>query len=313
MSKAKVDKNEFYSRVIQLLEQANKSVHFYSISCCFGFYSFGIKNFEHVLASIRDRVKLKILGKYLDVRVMVKIDPDNSMDVYAAERLASLQERYAHAGENGQKRDIFRELTESSTIQFLIIDDERVLASNIQEEQYNEDLDLVLNVSQPGLEFERDDDKEEFQRLDKLFESAWDVAIPLEQKKPRFSRRRLRSTLESYSGIRPANSEREFQLMLMGYLKGQIHPSIIDAEATLVDTRIDLLVGPKPHAQRSGIEIKFKPTDRDVDGIVGKLRNYRQNVDDLVLVVGAPDFTPQGRRRLAAELKAINVPLIELR
>lgn len=101
--------------------------------------------------------------------------------------------------------------------------------------------------------------------------------------------------------------------MLMGYLKGQIHPSIIDAEATIVDTRIDLLVGAKPHAQRSGIEIKYKPADKDVDGIVGKLRNYRQNVEDLVLVVGLPDFTPRGRSRLVAELNTIDVALIELR
>ncbi|MFA4987510.1 MAG: hypothetical protein WC712_13085 [Candidatus Brocadiia bacterium] len=313
MSKTKVEKNEFYSRVIQLIGQATKSVHFYSISCCFGFYSFGIKNFEHVLTSIRDRVKLKRLGKYLDVRVMVKIDPDNPMDVFAAERLASLQAKYAHTGEDGRRREIFRELTEPSTIQFLVTDGEHVLASNVQEEEYNEELDLVLNVSQPGMEFEKDDDKDEYKRVDTLFESAWNVAIPLEQKKPRLSRGRLRSILQRYSGIRPANTEREFQLMLMGYLKGQIHPSIIDAEATIVDTRIDLLVGPKPHAQRSGIEVKFKTGDSDVNGIIGQLRNYRQNVEDLVLVVGAPEFSPQGRSRLVAELNAIDVALIELR
>jgi len=183
----------------------------------------------------------------------------------------------------------------------------------VQDEQYNDDLDLVLNVSQSAEEFDKDDDSVESQRLSALFERDWAVAIPLEQNKPRFTRRKLRSILESYSGIRPANSEREFQLMLMGYLKREIHPSIIDAEAPIVDTRIDLLVGPKPHAKRSGIEIKFKAADKDVDAIVGKLRNYRQNVEDLVLVVGLPEFTPQGRSRLVAELKTIDVPLIELR
>jgi hypothetical protein len=312
MSKTKVEKKDFYARVIALIGQANKSVHFYSISCCFGFYSFGVKNFETVLKTIEERLKLKRFGKYLDIRVMVKIDPDNPMDVFAAERLAALQAKYSHTGDDSRSRNVFRELTEPSTIQFLLVDGERVLVSNVQDEQYNDDLDLVLNVSQSAEEFDKDEDNAEFHRLSGLFEKDWTVAIPLEQKKPRFTRRKLRSILESYSGIRPANSEREFQLMLMGFLKREIHPSIIDAEAPIVDTRIDLLVGPKPHAKRSGIEIKFKAGDRDVDAIIGKLRNYRLSVEDLVLVVGLPEFTPQGRSRLVAELNAIDVPLIEL-
>jgi hypothetical protein len=135
----------------------------------------------------------------------------------------------------------------------------------------------------------------------------------LEEKKPRFSRRKLRYILETYSGVRPANTERELQLMLAGYLKAKVDPSTIDVEAMTVDTRIDLLVGPKPHSQRSGVEIKFKPADKDIDGIVGKLRNYRPNVGDLVLVVGAPDFTPPGRSRLIAELHQIDVALIEVK
>lgn len=311
MSKSNVAKDEFYNEVVDLIEQARKSVHFYSISCCFGFYSFGVKNFERVLIAIKNRIKLKISGEFLDVRVLIKIDGDNPMDVYAAQRLASLQEKYAHTGDGGKPRKIFGELIENSIIQFLIIDGERVLSSNTQEEQYNEDLDLVLNISQNGVLFDKDDDKDKFSQLSSIFASSWEVAIPLEAKQPRFSRRQLRFILESYTGIRPAKTEREFVLMLLGYLKGQIDPSMIDVEATLVDSRIDLLVGPEPHTERSGVEVKFKPTDNDIDQIVGQLRKYRNKVVDLILVVGAPDFTPKGRARLLKELTEIDVPLIE--
>ena len=317
MKKRTVEKDEFYNELLELMGGATKSICFYSISCCFGFYSFGVRNFERVFNAIRDRVKLKHAGKFLDVRVMVKIDPDNPMDIYAAERLATLQTKFEHTGGEDQPRKIFRELVEDpkepAMIQFLIVDGKRVLSSNVQDEVYNEDLDLVLNVSQPGVRFEKEDDEKEFNRLEKTFESAWGVAIQLESKKPRFSRRRLRYILQNYSGVRPANSERELQLLLTGYLRGQIDPSIIDVEAMMVSTRIDLVVGPRPHQQRSGIEIKFKPRDADIDGIVGKMRNYRNDLVDLVLVVGAPDFSAQGRSRLLSELNKINVPLIDIR
>jgi hypothetical protein len=43
--------------VLRLAAQASWSFRFYPISCCFGFYSDRVKNFEQVLTSIGDRVK----------------------------------------------------------------------------------------------------------------------------------------------------------------------------------------------------------------------------------------------------------------
>lgn len=314
LTKQSVSKTDFYKNVIDLVNQATKSVQFYSISCCWGFYSYGIKNFEQVLSAIRERAKLKVGGKYLDVHVLVKIDADNPMDVFAADRLATVQGKLGKlTGEDGTTRPIFRELIEASTVQFLITDGVRALVSDQQHERFNEDMGLVLNVSEDGLKFDKDDDPAEFQRLLDMFNSGWLSGIDLQEKAPRFTRRQLRFVLEGYTGVQPATDERELQLMLTGYLKGQVHQSIIDFEAMMVDTRIDLLVGPKPHHTRSGIEIKFKPEDRHIDVIVGKLRNYRDNYGDLVLVVGAPQFTPKGKQRLLLELRTLDVPMIEIK
>jgi hypothetical protein len=314
MAKINVDKNDFYKRAMELIADATKSVHFYSVSCCWGFYSFGVKNFEQMLLAILERSKFRIGGKYLDVRVLVKVDADNPMDVFAVERLAAVQGKLGKlTGEGGATRNIFRELTESAAVQFLIVDGERILSSESQQEWFNENLSLVLNVSQPGKLFEQEDDEKEFHRLEKLFEAGWNSGFALVEKAPRFSRRQLRYILESYSGVQPAKTERELQLLITGYLKREIDHSIIDFEAMVVETRIDLLIGPKPNAQRSGVEIKLKPEDKDIDGIVGKLRNYRTNYSDLVLLVGLAEFTPRGRQRLLTELRSIDVPLIEIR
>lgn len=313
MTKVSVDKNDFYKKVIEMVDGAKISVHFYSISCCWGFYSFGVRNFEQVLHAIRERAKFRVMEKYLDIRVLVKVDEDNPMDVFAADRLASVQASLGGlTGQRGITRNIFRELIELSTVQFIIVDGDRVLSSNIQHQQFNEELELVLNVSQPGTEFEKEDDQAEFARLAKTFETGWASGIALEEKTPRLSRLRVRYILQSYRGVVPAKTERELQLMLTGYLKGQIHQSIIDFEAMVVGTRIDLLVGPKPHHERTGIEIKFEPGDGDIDGIVGQLRNYRTTYGDLILVVGAAKYSPKGHSRLVSELKKIDVPLIEL-
>jgi hypothetical protein len=236
------------------------------------------------------------------------------MDVFAVDRLAAVQAKLGNlTGEDGVTRNIFRELTESAAVQFLIVDSERILSSESQQEWFNENLSLVLNVSQHGKLFEQEEDEKEFRRLEKLFEDGWNSGFALVEKTPRFSRRQLRYILESYSGVQPAKTERELQLLITGYLKREIDHSIIDFEAMMVDTRIDLLIGPKPNAQRSGVEIKLKPGDKDIDSIVGKLRNYRTNYSDLVLLVGLAEFTSRGRQRLLTELRSIDVPLIEIR
>lgn len=144
------------------------------------------------------------------------------------------------------------------------------------------------------------------------FAAGWDSGFLLEENKPRLPRRQIRHILESYSDVRPARHERELQLLLTGYLKAQVHNAIIDFEAMMVDSRIDLLIGPKPHHERTGVEIKFRPNDGDINRIVGQMRKYRTNHADLFLVVGSAEFSSSGRHQLVSELREINVHLIDV-
>lgn len=168
MTIATVKKEEFYPQLITMMNEARRSVHFYSISCCFGFYSYGLKNFKNIYSAIEDRLKKRFDGRYLDVRVIVKIDPDNPMDIYASGRLASLEGRFSNTADSESTREVFRELVggpgEVEMIQFAIVDGERILVSGKQEEEYNEDLDLVLNISQAGSIFDADDDEKSLDR-----------------------------------------------------------------------------------------------------------------------------------------------------
>lgn len=316
MAKQPVEKESFYLELVNMMDQARQSMHFYTISCCFGFYSKGLSNFERVLLAIRDGLRRIVTGRYLDVRVLVKIDHDNPVDTYAAERLAQLESRYRHTGDIDADRNVFRELgrelKQFKPLQFLIIDGHDILLSAIQEEVYNEDLDLVLNKSQRGVRFERDDDVQEFQEHESIFTETWDKCSPLDVEVKYVSRRKLRYFLERYRGTHRAKNERDLHLLLTGYLQGLFDPSIVDLETAVGGTRIDLLVGRRPQHRRHGIEVKFQPDNKAIHEIVGQIRDYRKEYEDLVLIVGQPKYTTQRRQDLISELNEIDVGLIEL-
>ena len=316
MSKRPIEKSEFYTELIGLMEQARQTVHLYTISCCFGFYSQGLANFERVLLSIKERLSKIHSGRYLDVRILVKVDHDNPIDTYAAERLAQLEHRFIHTGDSNSDRNTFKELgIESSgveAVQFLIVDNRHILVSEVQEETYNEELDLVLNKSQRGLVFEKDDDPFVFQKYETLFENKWNESSRLNVEVRHVSRRKLKYYLEKYRGAHRAKNERDLQLLLTGYLQGLFDPSIVDFESAAGGTRIDLLVGVRPHHSRHGIEVKFQPDNKSTHEIIGQLRDYRKEYENLILVIGQPKYSPQKRRDLLSELNLIDVGLIEL-
>lgn len=312
MTKRIIEQEEFYPELIELMGTARKSIALYTISCCFGFYSHGLKNFENVYLAIRDCLSKIISRHYLDVKVLVKVDYDNPIDIFAAERLAQLESRYSHTGKVDSERNVFRELgAEATTVQFLVVDDGTMLISEIQEEFYNEELDLVLNKSQKGIIIAEDDDVKTFANYQKLFSKTWNASSFLDVEVSHVSRRKLKFILEKYEGARYINSERELQLILAGYLQGNFDQSIVDLELPLGGTRIDLVVGPRPHNKRHGIELKYHPTNKNVDEIVGQIRNYRKEYEHVVLIVYQPKYTAQRRRDLSNELKQIDVALIE--
>jgi len=312
MAKAQIDKGKFYERVMSAMAGAKKSVHFYSISCCFGFYSLGVSNFEKMLNALADRLAPRIGGRYLDVRVIVKVDDYNLIDLYAGQCLRALEKDYEATGESGP-REVFRVMPpRNEMVQFLIVDDNVVISSGVQEEEFNRTLNLVLNKVEGAIEFRESDDTAEFVRLRKLFDEAWPSASPLDVNVPQISPVRLRFVLEQFKKVARAKDEREFQLMLDGYLQGEFDASVIDFESAAGRSRIDLVAGKRPQHEKIGIEVKLRATDADIHGIVGQMRNYKKEYAHVFLVVGQPRYSPQRRLDLLAELKESGSILVEL-
>lgn len=308
----KIEQFQFYSNLIDLIAHAEKSVHLYSVSCCFGFYTHGLSNFEQVYQSIKRALSKCPSDRYLDVRVLVKVDRDNPIDMYAAERLLDLQKRYVRLpGISG--RNVFRELPKRCrAIQFAIVDGCEFLGSEIQEESFNEDLDLLLNTSAPGKRFTSEDNEKEFTKFTHLFETQWSKCARLSVPTSQISIRRLKYYLNRFIRFQNIKTEREFQLVLLGYLQGQYDPSLIDIEVSKGATRIDLLIGQRPQNERIGIEVKFGMEDGAIQRTIGQIREYRTEYAEVILVCGNPRYSKQRRRFLVDELSEINVSLVEV-
>ena len=314
MTKIHIEKENLYSEIIKLIELSRKSVHFYSISCCFGFYSQGLSTFDNVLVAIRHALRRKVGNQWIDVRVLVKVDYDNPIDVYAAERFVQLEKRFGCPPGLPVERSVFRELEQNApTLQFLVVDDKYLIVTAFQDEILDENLGLVLNRIQNGVWFEKDDDPGQFQRYLTEFADTWKGSRQLDIDTKPVSRRMMKFYLQKWRGMHEAKNERELNLLLTGYLQGIFDPSMVDTEPTVGDTRIDLLVGIRPQYKRYGIELKLQPDDKYVDGIVGQLRKYREEYEGgMELLVIQPRYTPQKRRYLIGQLNEIEVGLIEL-
>ncbi|TRD15225.1 hypothetical protein [Palleronia caenipelagi] len=271
-----------------------------------------MNNFENIYKSIRRALSKRPRNHYLDVRVLVKVDRDNPIDIYAAERLLDLQKRFFQTpGIND--RIIFRELPRNcDPVQFAIVDGSEYIGSNIQEEYFNEELDLILNTAAPGKNFVCGELEEEFRKSERLFDSHWRKCPKLKVPTSQISARRLKYFLSRFTRLKNIKNEREFQLVLLGYLQGQYDPSLIDIEVTTGATRIDLLIGQRPHNERIGIEVKFGMKDCDIHRTVGQMRDYYSEYEELLLVSGDPCYSGQRRIDLANELSEIGVSLIEV-
>lgn len=317
MSQRQIEKQAFYPTLIETISSAESSVLLYSVSCCFGFYSFGLRCFEEVLTVLKDRLGARPNRRYLDVRAVLKIDSRNEIDMYAIGRLARLERLFEDTGDSDRRREVFREVLILSDdveklVQFVLVDGKTALISESQDEQYVADLDLVLNKAQNGVLFDSKEDPAQFSNLQKAFEDAWVNGRRLDVTVPQLSMRRLLHVLKSYRIGSNIGSERDFQLILTGFVQGEFHPAIVDMEAVVVESRVDLLVGPHPHHERVGIEVKWLPKDQDIDRIVGQIRKYRRSIKELVLVAGRPQFSPQQQLRLKQELSECNVEYVEI-
>jgi hypothetical protein len=307
MTKMIIDKGNFYSQSIKLIEESKKSVRFYSISCCFGFYSEGLETYGKVLLAIRHA-----LGRVVDINVLTKVDHDNPIDVYAARRFAEIE--IALSGDAQQDGRIFRELnSDAEQIQFIIVDDRSILLTSFQKENIDENLHLVLNKVEGGVLFESSDDPMQFRRYSSLFADAWSKSPPLQVDVRPVSRTMLRSFLLRWTAMPDTRNEQELVQLLMGYLQDLFSPRNVTIRPAATGNRIEILVRNRRRYERYGIEIKIKPDGAYADEIVKRLADSQEEYDGgFELLVVRPGYTSDKRTSLREQLGKIDVGLIEL-
>ncbi len=308
MTKVFIEKKNIYAEIIQLIEQSQRSVRFYSISCCFGFYSEGLVTYEKVLLAIKNALLRKV-----DVKILAKVDYNNLIDVYAARCFAVIEMK--ETGLIHQDGLIFRELgIGAEKRQFLVADQQRILRTSFQEDVPNETLDLVLNPVEGGTLYGVSDDPNEFNKDLADFKKIWENSPPLQVEAKPVSRNIVRLFLRRWTAIPETKNEYELGQLLTGYLHGMFSRPYITVKMSESADRIEILVRNQRRHERYGVEFKLKPDNEYADEIVGKLADSQEQYDGgFELVIVHPKYTPEKGRQLRERLSKIDIGLIELK
>lgn len=309
MTKISIEKKYVYPEIIRLIAASQKSVYFYSISCCFGFYSEGLETYKKVLLAIQNA-----LGRKIDVKILAKVDYDNLIDVYAARRFAEVEIGFTQRIH--QDGVIFRELgIDAEKRQFLIVDRQRILLTNFQEKDVpDETLDLVLNPVDDGTVYEARDDSVEFNKFLADFLEIWENSPPLQVDAKPVSRNMVRSRLRRWTAIPDMKNELELGQLLTGYLGANFSRLNVTVGKSVNANRIEILVRNRRRHERYGIELKLNPDDEYVTQILKKLTDSQEEYDGgFELLVVHPKYTPEKRKLLREQLSKIDIGLIELK
>jgi len=195
-------------------------------------------------------------------------------------------------------------------LQFAIIDGRTAIVTEKQVAEHNDWLGLDVNLQQPGFVFDASDDLDALRRLEALFASKWSTTKQLDTAIPRISHSHLRERLQSFAGSHNATSERELQLLLLGFLEACVEAVSLYTETPVGGTRVDFTIGRRRVAERHAIEIKFQPEAGDLDRMLGQIQRYREQYDSLTLLVARPGWSPQLRQEIDDRMKALGIPLV---
>jgi len=80
----------FYNRILELLEDGNSRIWFYSVSACLGFFSLGMHVFSNFLTKI-DHLTRAVRPE-IDIRLLIHFD-NNLIDQFAKEQYSQLNKR----------------------------------------------------------------------------------------------------------------------------------------------------------------------------------------------------------------------------
>lgn len=305
-SPIEVSSDDFYHEMNRLITQAKKSVWFYSVSACFGFYSKGIHVFENMIKALKDKSEIRH-PKY-DVRCLVKVD-DNGIDLFAADHLRPLN----------KKRDIVRQtkaLTESDNVQFILIDIDtdtpKLLYSNIQESRKTDILGISINKLAGGVFYNYN--CESVDRFKKVFDTKWSESIGLTEVVKELYVNRVMNLIRDFDAPQSPTNEACISHNLASYFRGNLGSDIVETERPCLDGRVDIVVGYAERGKKCvGIEVKYGINKQAMDSVIGQATKYKDACEKVIVYSVYPKYTQPEGRRFKKRLEEGDIIYIEIR
>jgi hypothetical protein len=133
----------FYDGLNKLISSATKKISIYSVSACFGFYSKGMHTFEDFAHALKEKLKNK------NIKCIIILKVEDFLDAYGIYCLTKYFENIQNIEivfspvkyDNGENRI----MEEYDFVQYVIVDDSRVLVTTKQTQEINYFYDLTLN------------------------------------------------------------------------------------------------------------------------------------------------------------------------
>jgi len=122
--------------------------------------------------------------------------------------------------------------------------------------------------------------------------------LPISTVKPEITQKpseveEIIAKIQEFEPFRKPNSERDLEYLLMQDLK-RYFPNL-RTELQYERTQIDAQIG------KIGIELKYQPSESQLDRLYGQIEKYLQHLDYVIVVIGyelSPESTDHFRRRI---------------
>jgi|APMed6443717190_1056831.scaffolds.fasta_scaffold27709_2 hypothetical protein len=301
-----IGSKNFYYEMIRLIKSAKKSVWFYSVSACFGFYSKGVHVFEDMIKELQHKIDTRI-PEY-DIKCLIKVD-NHGIDLFSADHLRFLN----------KDREIVKQITslsENENYQFLLIDIEtdspKLLYSNIQESRKTEILKITINELSGGVYF--DFKCETFDKFINLFNTKWDQGSSLDNTVKDFYYDRVKKLIHDFDAPRCPLKEVCISHNLASYLRGNLGSDMVETELACPNGRIDIVIGHADEKKKIvGVEVKYSLSQDKIDAVVGQATKYKDVCDNVIVYSVSPKYEHSEAVRFRKNLKKNGIEIIEKR
>jgi hypothetical protein len=301
-----IGSKNFYYEMTQLIKSAKKSIYFYSVSACFGFYSKGVHVFENMIKELKIKADTRV--PLYDIKCLVKVD-DNGIDIFAANHLSFLN----------KDKEVVRQiksLNENENVQFIIIDIDtdtpKLLYSNIQESRRTEILGININELSGGVYY--DCKCAEFDKFINLFNTKWNQQIGLDSIVKVLYSNQIKRLIRDFDVPTCPLNELCVSHNLASYLRGLFGSEMVETEHPCSDGRIDIVIGHAGDKKKIlGIEVKYNLDKNKIDAVIGQASKYKEACDNVIVYSVYPKYTKAEAGRFMKLLEDNGIEIIEKR